>query len=255
MIPARTLTSLVLVTLAPSGFSQTPAGSAQTAEITITSPPPPPLVGPMLRPFHLEKRLVSPAKLTNTPRLESLVRAGNLYMSVQDVIALTLENNIDIAIQRYGPPLAREVLRRAEGGGFLRSVGVPVSPGPVSVSLAGVSTNAVGLAESGSGVGSGGGIVIQIGTPPPNLDPYYFAYANFQHQTTPLSNTVLSLIPSLQNDSRTVQMGYGQSFLTGTSAQLTYLSYHSKLNSPANLLNPYTNGYLDLYVTQNMLQG
>jgi outer membrane protein len=228
---------------------------AQTSEITIETPPPPPVVGPLLRPFHFERRVVSPATLANTPRLESLMRAGNLYLSVQDVIALALENNVDIAIQRYGPYLAREVLRRAQGGGFLRSVGQPISPGPVSVSLEGVNVNAVGLPESGSGVGSGGGIVIQLGTPPPTLDPYFFAYANFQHATTPLSNTFLSRIPFLLNDSRFFQLGYGQSFATGTSAQLTYASSRNAQNSPANVINPFTNAYLDLYVTQNLLQG
>ena len=165
------------------------AASASLAqEITIQTPAPPPVVGPLLRPFHIERRVVSPAKLTNTPRLESLIRGGNLYLSVQDVIALVLENNVDIAIQRYGPYLAREVLRRAQGGGFLRDIGQPVNPGPTSVSLEGVNVNTVGLPESGSGVGSGGGIVIQLGTPPPNLDPVLFAYANFQHSTTPSSN-------------------------------------------------------------------
>ena len=103
---------------------------AVSQEITIQTPAPPPVVGPLLRPFHLERRVVSPAKLTNTPRLESLIRAGNLYLSVQDVIALALENNVDIAIQRYGPYLAREVLRRAQGGGFLRDIGQPIAPGP-----------------------------------------------------------------------------------------------------------------------------
>ena len=106
----RSLATVVLFTFAGSSFAQSP-------EISIETPKPAPVVGPLLRPFHLERRVVSPVKLTNTPRLESLVRAGNLYLSVQDVIALVLENNIDIAIQRYGPPLAREVLRRAQGGG------------------------------------------------------------------------------------------------------------------------------------------
>jgi len=68
---------------------------AQTPEVSITTPNGPPVVGTLMRPFHLEKRVVAPANLTNTPRLESLVRAGNLYLSVQDVIALVLENNID----------------------------------------------------------------------------------------------------------------------------------------------------------------
>ena len=58
------------------------------------------------------------------------MRGGNLYLSVQDVIALVLENNLDIAVQRYSPFLAREVLRRTEGGGFLRSVDTPVAAGP-----------------------------------------------------------------------------------------------------------------------------
>ena len=228
---------------------------AQSPEITIQTPPGPHVVGPLLRPFHLEQRVVSPATLTDSPRLESLIRAGNLYLSVQDVIALALENNVDIAIQRYGPYLAREVLRRAQGGGFLRSVGQPISPGPVSVSLEGVNVNAVGLPESGSGVGSGGGIVIQLGTPPPNLDPVIFAYANFQHTTTPLSNVFLSEIPFLLDNTRFYQAGYSQTFVEGTNAQLTFASYRNSMNSPANQVNPYTTGYLDLYVTQNLLQG
>jgi outer membrane protein len=230
-------------------------GLAQSPEISIQTPPPVPVVGRVIQPFHWERRVVSPAKLTNTSRLESLIRAGNLYLSAQDVIALALENNVDIAIQRYGPYLAREVLRRAQGGGFLRDIGQPVSAGPTSVSLEGVNVNAVGLPESGSGVGSGGGIVIQLGTAPPNLDPVLFAYANFQHSTTPLSNVFLNLVPFLQNDSRTVQLGYSESFITGTTAQLTYGANRSSLNSPANYVNPYTTGYLDLYVTQNLLQG
>jgi outer membrane protein TolC len=240
-----------------AGFllAATPAVFAATAEVSIEQPRPIPFVGPLLRPFHFEHRVVSGPTLSNTPRLETLVRAGNLYLSVNDVIALVLENNVDIAIQRYGPFLAREVLRRAEGGGFLRSVGLPVNPGPQSVSLAGVNVNAVGLAESGSGVGSGGGIVIQLGTPPPNLDPFLFAFTNFSHASTPESNLFLNGTPLLLNNSRQYQFGYGQSWVTGTSAQLVFTSYGSKLNSPLPTLNPYHLANLDLFITQNLLQG
>src|SRR5580704_7121077 len=71
------------------------------------------------RPY--QPRNVPPVVLANSNRLESLLRAGNLYLSMQDCIALVLENNLDIAIQRYGPPLAREVVRRAQAGAALRS--------------------------------------------------------------------------------------------------------------------------------------
>src|SRR5450631_4050145 len=122
-------------------------GWAQTPEVSIQEPKPIPIVGSFLKPFHIQRRIVSPAVLSNTPRLESLVRAGNLYLSVQDVIAVALENNLDIAIQRYAPVLAKEVLRRTESGQFLRNVGQPISAGPQSVSLAGVTSGVVGLPD------------------------------------------------------------------------------------------------------------
>jgi outer membrane protein len=240
--------SLVLLLALTSGYAQSP-------EVSITNPKPLPFAGSFLRPFHLERRIVSPARLENTSRLESLVRSGNLYLSAQDVIALALENNIDIAVQRYGPFLAREVLRRTQGGGPLRSVGLPITPGPTSVSLAGVNAGVVGLSDTGSGVSSGGGIVIQLGTAPVALDPYLFVLANFQHATIPQSNTFLNQVPFLLNDSRTFQTGYGQSFATGTNAQLVFGSTRNHLNSPGPLLNPYTNGFIDFSVTQQLLQG
>jgi outer membrane protein len=228
-------------------------GLAQVGGEISIEPAKPVFLGPILRPY--QRRAISPANLSNSSRLESLVRAGNLYLTVDDVIALGLENNIDIAIQRYGPFLSREVLRRAQGGGFLRNVGSVVLPGPLSVSLAGVSTNTNGLATGTSGIGSGGAIVTQVGPTPPTLDPQLFAYANFQHSTSPLSNTLLNRTTALTNDSRTYQVGYQQGFLTGTNAQLTYYSSGSRVNSPANLVNPATVAYLDLTVTQNLLQG
>src|ERR1017187_3828780 len=99
-------------------------------------------LGWLTHPYQV--RPVPPINLANSSRLDSLIRAGNLYLTAQDVVALALENNIDIEVQRYGPLLAREVLRRAQGGGLLRSVGLGVSPGPTSVSLAGVSINTTG---------------------------------------------------------------------------------------------------------------
>ena len=227
---------------------------AQSSEVSIESPKPPPVVGHVLAPFHNEKRRVAPARLSNSPRLESLVRAGNLYLSVEDVIALVLENNLDIAVQRYSPFLAREVLRRTQGGGFLRQVDTPIMPGPTSVSTAGVSVNANGLA-GGAGLGSGGGIVSQIGPVPPDLDPSLYASFSAGHLTTPLTNESFNQTSVLTNDYRQFVFNYSQQFITGTFAQLTFYDNRSLQNSPTPLFNPSITGFLDLVVTQNLLQG
>ena len=184
------------------------------------------------------------------------MRAGNIYLSAQDVVALALENNIDIEVQRYGPLLAKEVLRRAEGGGALRSVGLGVAQGPQSVSLTGVSITTTGTPLSaGGGVSSGGGIVTQLGPGIPSFDPTISLLANFQHASTPQSNTFLTGTTALVSDTRSYQAQYNQNWDFGLSGQLTYASNYTKVNSQLFNLNPFTSGSLDLQLTQNLLQG
>jgi outer membrane protein TolC len=234
---------IVLGLLAGSAFGQTAVRIDQANGTWLT------------RPYRA--RPVPPINLTNTARLDSLIRAGNLYLSADDVVALALENNIDIEVQRYGPLLAREVLRRAEGGGLLRSVGQSVAPGPVSVSLTGVSVNTNGAPSGagGAGVSSGGGIVTQLGPPIPSLDPAITGFANFQHLSIPQSNTILTGTTGLVESVRSYQAVYSQNFVFGLSTQLTYASSRTGVNSNSFSLNPYTSGDLDLQITQNLLYG
>jgi outer membrane protein len=247
MISFRNILALVWIASSSTAF-------AQSSEVSIESPKPPPVIGHVLAPFHMEKRQVSPARLSNSPRLESLVRAGNLYLSVRDVIALVLENNLDIAVQRYSPFLAREMLRRTEGGGLLRSVDTPIAAGPTSVSTAGISVNANGLA-GGAGLSSGGGIVTQIGPVPPNLDPQFYIGEFIGHNTIPETNLVLDQTSALTTDYHQIVFQYNQQFITGTSAQLTFYDNHSLQNTPVNLFNPFITSFLDLQINQPLLQG
>src|SRR5690348_11421426 len=203
-------------------------------EARIETPEPHNFIGRFLRPFHLEKRAVPPAKVANTARLESLVRGGNLYLSKEDVIALVLENNLDIAVQRYSPLLARESLRRAEGGGFLRQVDTPVVAGPTSVSTAGISTGGNGLA-GGSGIAGGGGIVSQIGPVPPSLDPNLFMNFQAGHLTSPQTITSLVQTTSLTQDYRGFFVQYSQQWITGTSASVSFSNNRNFLNSRSPL--------------------
>jgi len=228
------------------------AGLAQSPEVSIETPKPPRYIGTLLRPFHLEQRKVSPARLEDSPRLESLVRAGNLYLTAPDVIALALENNLDIALQRYGPFLAREVLRRAEAGNILRNADTPVLEGPQSVSTAGISSAGLG---GGAGVAAVGTVLAQVGAPLPNLDPTFTAYVQLAHQTSPENTTVLVGTQSLTNDTRQYSFGYSQQFITNTSVSVSVYSLRSLYNSPNFVLNPSTAGSVSLSVSQPLLQG
>jgi len=199
-------------------------------------------------------RNVAPINLTNSSRLQSLIRAGNLYLSAQDVIALTLENNLDIEIQRYGPILTREVTRRAQGGGALRTVGVGLAAGPTSVSLTGVSLNSSGGGTSASGVSSSG-ILTQLGPAIPNLDPQVSLFSQFGHSTSPQSNTFLTGTTALVSTNSSYQGQFSQYNDFGTYYQFTVGATRLKYNSASFTLNPFTQGDADFYITQNLLQG
>jgi outer membrane protein TolC len=176
-------------------------------------------------------------------------------LSAPDVIALTLENNLDIEIQRYTPILQKEVTRRAQGGGALRTVGVGVSAGPTSVSLTGVSLNASGGTASAGGVSSGGGIVTQLGPAIPNLDPQVSLVTQFSHSTSPQSNTFLTGTTSLVQTSHFYQGQVSKYTDFGTYFQFTITDDYLKFNSPFYTLNPFSQGDADFQITQNLLNG
>ena len=51
-----------------------------------------------------QARTPPPLRTENSPRFHELLRAGNLYLSLQDALALAIENNLDIELQRYNLP-------------------------------------------------------------------------------------------------------------------------------------------------------
>src|SRR6478752_6275926 len=50
-----------------------------------------------------ETRQVSPVNFQNSQRIFDLIRAGQLYLSLADAVALVLENNLDIELERFLP--------------------------------------------------------------------------------------------------------------------------------------------------------
>jgi outer membrane protein len=243
----QTAVVTLLVSLLPAAHA--------SAQSEISVQPPARGVRWLTRPY--QARRVPEIRLTNSPRLNDLIRAGNLYLTAPDVVALAIENNIDVEVQRYGPLLNQEVLLRAQGGGALRSVGLGVAAGPESVSLQGVSVNNSGSValSGGNGVSSGGGIVTQLGPSIPSLDPTLFAFASFQHASIPNSNIVLIGTDALIQSTRSLQLQYAQNWDFGLTAQLTFAANRYHVNSNFFTFNPYQSGDLDLQVTQNLLQG
>ena len=203
---------------------------------------------------------VPPIRLTNSSRLYTLIRAGNLYLSVQDALALAIENNLNLEIDRYGTLLAQSALERAKAGGPLR--GVPSGTAQVSAVNAGVgvngSTASAGLGGGGGGGsigGSGNATIQQVGEIAPNLDPNLQGTVSFSHLTQPQANTVLSQTNALVESVRTYNTQLQQGLLTGGYVQFRAYEQYLNENSPSDILNPVSAPRMDFIVKQSFLQG
>jgi outer membrane protein len=206
-------------------------------------------------------KTVPPPTVGNSGRLDSLLRAGNLYLSLEDAIALALENNLDIAIQRYGPQLADAAVLQAEAGGFARGVSTSVTAGPSSASVSssgttpGTNLNAASQASSGTASAVGGSVLQSSGPSIPSLDPALTGALSWAHQTTPQSSAFLTGTNSLIQRQAITNFGIQQGFLTGTIVNLGLNNSSTSSNNPRNDFNPATNSSLGLAITQHLFQG
>jgi outer membrane protein TolC len=203
---------------------------------------------------------VPPVRLGNSARLETLMRAGNLYLTVQDALALAIENNLNLEIDRYGPLQALSALDRAKAGGPLR--GVPSASQNVSSIDAGLGVNgsvaAAGVLGGGNGnVGGGGGgaTIQQVGAVTPNLDPVLQNSSTFSHLTAPQSNLLVAGTPVLIENVRNYNTQITQGLLSGGGIQFLDYEQHLSENSPLDDLNPAVGPYMGVEIYHSLLQG
>jgi outer membrane protein len=208
-----------------------------------------------------EQKEVAPVNLSNSSRLDALVRAGNIYLSLQDAIALALENNLDIELQRYGPKIAQTDVLRASAGSLLQGVSTNVRRGPQGVNAggSGVLSGAGLLGTTSAGTtagGSFGGLSIQrIGTSIPSLDPVVTSTLSWNHTSSPLSSSFVAGQNVLVSSSNTQNFGISKGFLTGTNTSLQFNNSGLFQNSPNNNFNPTRQGNMSISISQNLLQG
>jgi len=203
---------------------------------------------------------VPPIRLANSGRIDNLIRAGMLYLTVQDAIALALENNIDLEVARYNPILAEWQLERSQAGGALPGV-------PNGAAQAGSVANGQGVAGSqaaaGVSTGSSGGAaasttnatIAQIGPVSQTLDPIIQESTVLSHQTAPQANETQTILPVLISNIRNSSFTYQQGFLIGGNVTVSYRDSYLNQDAPTDVLNPSSAPSLTITFQQNLLRG
>jgi outer membrane protein len=274
----RLVAAMVLAgLLAVSGWAQDSAQSTPPA--SSATPQSTPVQAPQPQQFHLENfdkpqgyfpnpiapykpRYLPPPNLNNTPRIEQLMENGKLMLSIDDAVALALENNLDIGIARYNLNIADTDVLRAKAGAAILGVFAGVvqnTPGGGVGGLgvqAGSGAGGTSAGAGGAGAGLGGLTGSTLGSGPQitSFDPILTGGLQWDHFNQ-LASSVFVGVPVLSQNTQTYNFAYTQGFQSGTNLSVGFNNVRQSTNSPFTALSPLLNTGFQFRLTQHLLQG
>src|SRR6267142_1515934 len=181
----------------------------------------------ILKPYQQE--LIKPLVMENSPRLHDLIRNGKLRLSMADTLALAIENNLDIAVQRFLHPIAEADVLRASSGQAAR-----------------------GIAGAGGISGGGGAVQIpQVGT----FDPSVTINFSLDRTSSPLNTLQVAGVPKVNTTSTAFSSSYTQLFPTGTSFTYNLNGIRQSSTQQFLLYNPAVISRFTVGINQPLLSG
>jgi outer membrane protein TolC len=194
--------------------------------------------------------------MSNSPRLQNLIRDGKIYLSLRDAIEVAIENNLDLAYFRYNFPIAQTDILRTKAGSPSNGVNTAIvqgTQGGFSSSTGG------GGGSSGSSFSAGnGGIVtstLGAGTSVSSFDPSLTFQGYVDHTVVQEANEILTGVPTLKTNTIAVLSTYSQSFPIGTGVQVNYQGERQASNTPYNIINPELYSRFQVQIAQPLLYG
>lgn len=209
---------------------------------------------------YMPRHLAEP-NVANTGRIDSLMHDGKLYLSLNDAIALALENNLDIAIARYTLNIADTDILRARAGATI--LGTPVglvlnTPGGGVGGIgaqSGAATGGTSLGAGGLGAGTNGLVSSTLGFGPniTSFDPIVTGTLQ-EDRFHILPSSPFS--PASPQNTTTGNFSYQQGFSWGTNLLVGFNNSRVAAgDQPFNTLSPSLNSSFRFQLTQHVLQG
>jgi outer membrane protein len=214
----------------------------------------------VLAPYEAEH--VPATLLANTPRIDQLLRDGKIMLSMNDAVALALENNLDIAIARYNLNIADTDILRTAAGAALLGINSGVVQGTPGGGVGGIS-GTVGSGAGGTSVAAGGaatgtaGIVsstLGLGSTISSFDPILGGTIQFDRATT-LSTSALLGRTTVKGDTDTADFTYAQGFHWGTNMSVAFNNTRTVTDQTTTTLSPQLNSNFKFQLDQHLLQG
>lgn len=222
-------------------------------------------------------------------RLNGLVRDGRLYLTLHDAIALAIEDNLDVEVERYNIVLASTDIVRARGGGATRGidytvvspqngVGGPGSPllnttaagaNPIAPTVTDLtSLNSMTQPQQDLAVNAAG-TAYSAGPNVPLYDPSLIVESGYLRRSNTTSLTSTGAASSAGGGANpsggttqagalnyvTANVAYLQGFSTGAQIEATVNNASSVVFGSQTQLDPFSTPSTSATLTQPLLRG
>jgi outer membrane protein len=247
------LAGLILLGLATGpleGQDQAPQGNALLRDYSKG----PKWFGHFTAPYRQQP--VPAISLENSPRLKDLIHDGKLEISMADALALAIENNLDIYVERQVVPMSQTDVLRASAGSAARGFSGATIPLGLSAGALGVG---VSTAVAGGGIGNAGGIsggggavnIPPVGTFDPTIN-YNFSW---DRTVEPLNTLVVAGVPAVTGYSASYSGSFTQLLSTGTSYFVSLNGLRSSSTQQSLLFDPAVATRMSMGFNQPLLSG
>ena len=198
------------------------------------------------RPY--DPKAIPPVNVSNTTRIESLLRGGKLYLVAAGRDGAGARKQYRYRSRALPVPSCRSRPPSRSGGQFDAGHLHPTSNGATGL-------NATGMQSFLGNFGGGGGVNGGASPNPNGFDPTINSTLQWGHITLPQQNTITTGTTALVSTNKLANFNIQENFVTGGSATLSYNNTFSSQNAYLNLFNPVTSAFLDLSISQPLLQG
>jgi outer membrane protein len=189
------------------------------------------------------------------------MQSGKLMLSMNDAVALALENNLDIAIQRYNLNIADTEILRTKAGASTLGVNSGIVSGTPGGGTGGLSgsvgsgTGGTSAGLGGAGTGTGGLVNSTLGSGATitSFDPVLSGTLQMDRAYSQSLNIFSD--PVVNQNTGTANFSYLQGFQWGTNLSLGFNNTHVTTRNSSATYSPVVSSGLQFKLSQHLLQG
>lgn len=202
----------------------------------------------------------TPALDLNNPKsLSDMIRDGKIELSLQQLAAAVIENNLSLAVDRYNNYFAQADLLRTKAGQAARgvqSVGVVI---PDALFSSAIGAGVGGGGGFAGGLGGTGGITASPRTltvsPRGGFDPTLTASFSWDRTSSPLNTVVVAGSPVVTTNTTFFSFGYQQAFTTGTSFSVDLANERQSSTQRSLIYDPAVITRMSVIAVQQLTSG